>query len=141
MRIVHDSILGGVLAAFAVGAAGAQAVAPPPPPPQAASAPASAPLPMTAASRQNPTRNAAITASENAKEPGNQRPEERVIPQISIPLKPRHGTAAAGTAPAPAGVPGAVNDGAARCTAAGNAGERAACERGLAASGPVKPER
>lgn len=97
---------------------------------------------MTAASRQVPTRNAAITAAENAKEPGNQRPEERVIPQIRIPLKPRNSAAAATIASAPAGnVPGGVDDGAARCMAAGSASEKAACESGLAASGPVKSKR
>ena len=98
---------------------------------------------MTAASKQVPTRNAAVTAAENAKEPGNQRPEERVIPQISIPLKPRGSTAAAATPTSvPAGrVSGGVDDGAARCLAIGSASEKAACERGLAASGPVKSQR
>ncbi|KQV47390.1 hypothetical protein ASC95_24825 [Pelomonas sp. Root1217] len=134
MRIVFDAFLGGMLAVAAVGATWAQADKP-------ASSPASASAPVTAASRQVPTRNAAITASENAREPGNQRPEERVIPQISIPLKPREGTIAAATAAsAPAGnVPGGVDDGAARCLA--SASDRAACERGLAASGPVKSKR
>jgi len=98
---------------------------------------------MTAASKQVPTRNAAVMAAENAKEPGNQRPEERLIPQISIPLKSRDRTAAAAnaaSAPA-ASVPGHVDDGAARCLAAGSSLEKAACERGLAASAPVKPLR
>jgi hypothetical protein len=82
-----------------------------------------------------------ITAAENAKEPGNQRPEERVIPQISIPLKSRTGTAAA-AATAPTGsVLGGVDDGVARCLAAGSASEKAACERRLAAPAPVKPQR
>ncbi len=87
-----------------------------------------------------PTRNAAITASENAKEPGNQRPEERVIPQISVPLKSRANPNTAVTpASAPAGnVPGTVNDGAARCMALSSAGEKAACERRLPASGPSR---
>ncbi len=98
---------------------------------------------MTAASRQVPTRNAAITASENAKEPGNQRPEERVIPQISIPLRNKNVMPlAAIPASAPVGsVPGRVNEGAARCVAISSASEKAACERGLAASGPMKSER
>ncbi|RZA17361.1 MAG: hypothetical protein EOP93_13455 [Lysobacteraceae bacterium] len=133
MRIVFDSLLGGLLAAAVAGGACAQSAPPP-------SAPASAVAPMSAASRQVPTRNAAITASENAKEPGNQRPEERVIPQISIPLKPRNSPpAAAITASAPAGtVPGGVNESAARCLATRNVIEKAACERGLAASAPAK---
>ena len=98
---------------------------------------------MTAASKALPARNPAITAAENAKEPGSQRPDERVIPQISIPLKSRNSaTVTATPASAPAGsVPGGVNEGAARCLAAGNASEKAACERALAASGPVKPGR
>ncbi|RZL39707.1 MAG: hypothetical protein EOP35_03090 [Rubrivivax sp.] len=98
---------------------------------------------MTAASRQVPTRNPALTAAENTREPGNQRPEERVIPQISIPFKSRNSTVpSATTAPMPAAnVPGGVDDGAARCLAAGSASQRSACERGLAASGPMKPTR
>jgi hypothetical protein len=86
---------------------------------------------------------AAVVAAENAKEPGAQRPEERVIPQLSVPLQSRRNAAlAAAAASAPPGsVPGAVNDGAARCLAARSASERAACERGLPASAPVKPTR
>jgi hypothetical protein len=134
MRFVFDALLGGILSA-AVGVACAQSPTPP-------RAPASAPVPMTAASRANPPRNPAITAAENAKEPGGQRPEERVIPQISVPLV-RKGSpvSAAATASAPTGsIPGAVNDSAARCLAAGTAGQKAACER-AAATSPVKPVR
>ncbi len=133
MRIVFDAILGGMLAAAATGAAFAQSVTPPAPP-------ASAAVPMTAASKQNPTRNAAVMASENAKEPGNQRPEERVIPQISIPFKPRNSTAFAASGPT-GSVPGGVDDGAARCLATGSGSEKAACERALAASAAVKSQR
>lgn len=134
MRTVSDAILGSLLAAAVVSAASGQAVAP-------ASAPASAAPPLTAASRQVPTRNPAITASENAKEPGNQRPEERVIPQISIPLKTRSGVAAV-AASAPSGSkPGGVDDGAARCLATRNADERAACERRQPASAPERTAR
>ncbi|MBW8843729.1 MAG: hypothetical protein JF607_01970 [Burkholderiales bacterium] len=135
MRIVFDSILGGVMAAAVTGAAWAQSAAP-------SSPPASAAAPANAASKPAP-RNPAITAAENAKEPGNQRPEERVVPQISIPLKTRNSSAAAtATASAPIGsVPGRVNEGAARCLALGGAEEKAACERRLAASAPVKAER
>lgn len=135
MKLVLATIVGSMLAAALAGGAGAQSAVPPLPP-------ASAAEPMSAASKQVPTRNAAITAAESAKEPGNQRPEERVIPQISIPLKPRNSTATAIAASAPAGsVPGGVDDGAARCLAAGGAGDRAACERGLSASSPVKSKR
>lgn len=97
---------------------------------------------MTAASKQVPTRNAAVMAAENAKEPGSQRPDERVIPQIRIPLKSRNSsTDVAATSVPPGNVPGGVDDSAARCLAAGSASEKAACERGLAASGPAKPQR
>ncbi|MGQ3053863.1 MAG: hypothetical protein ACT6S0_18965 [Roseateles sp.] len=87
-----------------------------------------------------PPRNPAILASENAKEPGVRRPEERVIPQLSVPFTGRNVGATAASAPAD-NLPGAVNDGAARCIAARSASERAACERALAASAPVKVQR
>lgn len=133
MRFVPHSLLGGALAVAVASAAFAQGAAP--------ARPASAPV--TAASRVVPTRNAAVMAAENAKEPGVQRPEERVIPQISVPLKPRNsGAAAAATASAPVGsVPGAVNDMAARCMAASDAADKAACQRRPAASEPVEPKR
>lgn len=138
MRIVFGFILGGVMAA---GAAGAQSVAPPSPPASPPSAPASASGPAAAASRAMPARNPAITAAENAKEPGVQRPEERVIPQISVPLRSRNIAPTSTTASAPGGSrPGAVNDDAARCLARSGS-ERAACERALAASAPLKTGR
>ncbi len=71
------------------------------------------------------------------------RPEERVIPQISVPLKTRNTVdVAAPSASRPAGSrPGAINDGAARCLAT-EASERAACEqRESATSAPVKTAR
>ncbi|MFG6416120.1 hypothetical protein ACG02S_19670 [Roseateles sp. DC23W] len=133
MRLVVDAITGGLLAAALASTAVAQPAKPMP-------LPASAPVPDTAASRQVPTRNPAIRAAENAKEPGVQRPEERVIPQISLPLRSRNVTPAT-SASAPAGsIPGGVNDDAARCLAAGTAQEKAACERGSAASLPAKPK-
>jgi len=133
MRTVSEAILGGLLAAAVIGASG-QAVAP-------ASSPASAAAPLTAASRQVPTRNAAITAAENAKEPGNQRPEERVVPQISIPLKPRNPALSAAASTPVVTVPGGVDDGAARCLALRSADEKAACERRRAASVPGEKSR
>ena len=143
MRLAVDYLLGSILAAVAaiaiVSSADAQPAAAPVPAP---SAPASATVPAIAASQPVPSRNAAVRAAENAKEPGNQRPEERVIPQISIPLRQKNIAPSPATpASAPGNVPGGVDDGAARCLAARNAGEKAACERGLAASGPVKPAR
>lgn len=135
MRHVAHPLLGGLLLSVAMGAASAQ-----PAPP--ASTPASAPA--TAASRVVPTRNPAIIAAENAKEPGVQRPEERVVPQISVPLvRKNNPVSPAATASAPSGsLPGAVNDGAARCLAAESAADKAACERAEAASAPrTKPAR
>ena len=125
MRIVIDSFVGAIVALAAMGAACAQGAAPA----------GSASAPMTAASRAIPARNPAIVAAENAKEPGVQRPEERVIPQISVPLKSRAVPSASASAVL-AGAPGVVNDGAARCLAIRDAAEKAACERRLAASSP-----
>jgi hypothetical protein len=130
MRLVVESCLGGIVAAALAGAASAQSAAPPSPP-------ASASVPAAVASRAAPARNPAITAAENAKEPGVQRPEERVIPQISVPLKSRQGSAAAPASAPAGGRPAAVNDGAARCLASSGS-DKAACERGSAASAPVK---
>lgn len=121
----------GAFVAMAAGTASAQSAPVPA---------ASAPAPMTAASRTMPTRNPALTAAENTREPGLQRPDQRAVPQVSVALRGRLGTEAT-AASAPAGsLPGAVNDGAARCLAAGSASDRAACERALAASAP-KAER
>lgn len=135
MKVVLNIIIGSILAAAVTAGARAQPATP-------ASRPASAAEPMTAASKQIPTRNAAILAAENAKEPGNQRPEERVIPQIRIPLKSRTGPAAETNTAVPAGtVPGGVDDGAARCLTAKTAADKATCERRLAASAPTTSPR
>ncbi|HEY9106380.1 MAG TPA: hypothetical protein VIN58_06855 [Roseateles sp.] len=133
MRIVPDFLLAGLLAAAAASAAFAQSS------PPASAPPASAAVPVTAASRIVPTRNAAVTAAENAKEPGAQRPEEKVIPQISLPLRTRPEKAVAAAASGPSTGAGALNDGAARCLATANTAEKAACERGVSASAPAKP--
>ncbi|MDR7333311.1 hypothetical protein [Roseateles asaccharophilus] len=127
MKLALTLLVGGWLAA-ASGAACAQAAA--------ASAPA------TAASKTVPARNPVLTAAENAKEPGVQRPDERVIPQISVPLRSRQSTIlAAAAASVPAGrASGVVNDAAARCLASSGS-EKAACERDAAASRPAQPKR
>lgn len=143
MRLAVDYILGSILAAVAAIAIASSAEAQPAKPPSPPASAASATVPANAASQPVPSRNAAVRAAENAKEPGNQRPEERVVPQISIPLKSRNiAPTPAIAASAPGNVPGGVDDGAARCLASRSAGEKAACERGLkaglAASGPVK---
>ncbi|MDR7268142.1 putative component of type VI protein secretion system [Pelomonas saccharophila] len=134
MRFVLDFLVGGITAVIVTSAACAQ-------PAPSSSPPASAP--ETAASRVAPDRNPALTASENAKEPGVQRPEERVVPQISVPLRSRNITApAAPPASAPVGSrPGGVNDAAARCLAADSAKTKAACEGAGKASEPAKAAR
>lgn len=119
MSIVVNTLLGSLLAAGLTGAVCAQPVT---------TSPASAP--MRAASKPIPAQSPAVAAAENAKEPGAQRPEERVVPQVSIPLKGRKGAFPA-TSAASATVPGGINEAAARCKAAA---DREACERGLAAS-------
>ena len=131
------SILAAVISVAFTGAACAQ------PSVMRASPPSSAPVPAAAASKPIPSRSPAVKAAENAIEPGVLRPEQRVIPQITLPLQGRNSpSSAAPAASLPAGsVPGAVNDGAARCLATSGAAEKAACERGLAASAPLKKGR
>lgn len=104
---------------------------------------ASAPVPAAAASKPIPLRSAAVEAAVKSNEAGKLPPEQRVIPQITVPLKGRDSpSSVAPAASLPAGsVPGAVNDGAARCLAVIGAAEKAACERGLPASGPLKMGR
>lgn len=137
MKSAFVSVLGAVIAVAFTGAACAQPSVMP------ASSPSSAAVPAAAASKPIPSRSTAVKAAENANEPGVLRPEQRVIPQITLPLKGRNSpSSAAPSASLPAGsVPGAVNDGAARCLATSSAAEKAACERSLAASGPLKTGR
>lgn len=126
MRTAIPTVALALLAAAFCGAAPAQ-------PPAAPARPASAAEPAVAASRWVPARNAAVTAAENAKEPGVQRPQERVLPQLRVPLASRSVTVAAS---APAGT-GTVDDGAARCVAARTDRDKAACERARTASQPL----
>ncbi|MDY0746971.1 hypothetical protein SNE35_20835 [Paucibacter sp. R3-3] len=88
----------------------------------------------------NQTRSPAVRAAEKAKEPGSLQPEQRAIPQISVPLKTRNSPSPATPAASlPAGsVPGAVNDDAARCLAADSGKLKAACERGRPASAAAR---
>ncbi len=136
MKSVSASVLGAVIGVIFTAAACAQSV-------MHAPVPASAPVPAPAASKPILPRSTAVRAAEKSNEPGTLRPEQRVIPQISMPLKSANSPSpAAPAASLPAGsVPGAVNDGAARCRASSGAKEMAACERGLAASGPLKMGR
>jgi hypothetical protein len=127
MRSAFDFVLSAAFAVALNGFAYAQSAVPP-------SSPTSAPAPKPAASTPIPARSAAVMAAENANEPGKLGPEERVIPQISVPLKPRN---SAPEASQPNGrATGAIDDAAARCLATLGAVERAACQRGLSASGP-----
>ena len=128
MKSVFVSVLGAVIAMAFAAAACAQSSTPAP---QASSAPA------PAASKAILNRSTAVRAAEKANEPGTLQPEQRVIPQISVPLRRSNGPSpAAPSASLPAGtVSGAVNDGAARCLATGAAKASAACERRAPASG------
>lgn len=132
--LVAAMAMGAMVVTGISGAASSQTVMSPP---QMASAP------VPAASKPIPIRSPAVKAAENANEPGKLRPEQRVIPQISLPLKGNNlASPMAPAASLPAGsVPGAVNDGAARCLATSGAKDLAACERGLPASGPLKMRR
>ena len=136
MKAANFAVLGAVMAVVFTGAACAQAVMPAPLP---SSAPV--PAPAAAASKPIPSRSAAVKAAENANEPGKLSPEQRVIPQIVLPLKGRNDPSPAAASLPVGSVPGAVDDGAARCLASSDAAEKAACERGLAASGTVKTGR
>lgn len=134
MKTALFPVLGVVLIALvSAGVACAQGVEPVVPP----LSPASAPTPAIAASKPIQMRSPAVRAAEKANEPGTLQPEQRVIPQISVPLKRRDvPSPATPAASRPLGsVAGTVNDGAARCIAVNGAAERAACERGLPASG------
>ena len=136
MKSAFSSLLGVLMMVSLPGAASAQSVLPP-------VLPSSAPVPMSAASTPMPLRSPAVKAAENANEPGKLRPEQRVIPQITVPLKGSNSPSpAAPSASLNVGsVPGAVNDGAARCLATSGPKEMAACERGFPASGPLKMGR
>ncbi len=131
MKSVFVPVLGAVIA-IAGAHAFAQSVEPVVPP----TSPASATGPAPPASTPIQTRSPAVRAAEKAKEPGILQPEQRVIPQISVPLKRANSaTPATPAASRPAGsVAGTVNDGVARCVAASDAAEKAACERGSASA-------
>jgi len=123
------------IAAACGGAAQAQStVAKPAPPPNGASAVQSkVPGP-------NPTQQSV----ENARPPGEMRPELPVKPQITIPFK---GVDANKLPPGKAGtskaVKGGIDDSAARCLAIADAAERTRCEQkaAAAAAAAAKPAR
>ena len=101
----------------------------------AASAPASAPAPSTPEPRvQTPTE-----LRDSATPPGDLRPEERVTPQIVIPLRKTAPSTKAQRAAARRGVAasasGGIDDSAARCEAEASKATREACRASLAAKG------
>ena len=103
----------------------AQTVAP------AASAPASAPL----ASKPGPRLQTPTELRDSASTPGDLRPEERVTPQIVLPLRqgvPAPRTAARRSATASSA---GIDDSVARCEAQASEEARRVCRAGLAPKG------
>jgi hypothetical protein len=83
------------------------------------------PTPQRAAS-QPATSSPAVQAAEEARVPGEMRPEKRPVPQVVVPLKrpaPSDDATASAASPAPSG----VDDEVARCLASNDRRERAAC--------------
>jgi len=118
------------IAAACGGAAHAQSVPTKPP----ASAKAASAVPSTVPG-PSPTQQSV----ENARPPGEMRPELPVKPQITIPFK---GADADKLPPGKAGtskaVKGGIDDSAARCLAIADAGERTRCEQRAAAAAAAK---
>ena len=115
--------------ATAMVSATAQSAAP------AASAPASAPLPSTPGPRvRTPTE-----LRGSATPPGDLRPEERVIPQIVIPLRkaapPNKAQRAATRRGVAASASGGIDDSAARCEAEASKAAREECRASVAPKG------
>ena len=79
----------------------------------------------------------AVRAAENAEVPGDLRPENRALPQLSIPLKRK---ASKGAASGAAGSNN-IDDAAARCLARKTKWERAECESAGVRSPPAAPVR
>lgn len=106
----------------------------------AVSAPASAPQ----ASRPGPRVQTPTELREGSSAPGDLRPEEKVTPQIVIPLrkgppptKAERAAARRGTAAASA----AIDDAAARCEAQSSKAAREQCGAGIAQKRPSQPTR
>jgi len=113
----------------AMASATAQSAAP------AASAPASAPSPSTPGHRvQTPSE-----LRDSATSPGDLRPEERVTPQIVIPLRkaapPTKAERAATRRGVAASASGGIDDSAARCEAEASKAAREACRASLTPKG------
>jgi hypothetical protein len=92
--------------------------------------------PGAAASAASQPVNAARTAAKAAQDaevPGDVRPENPVVPQLSIPLK-RERSKELVAAPKSGNAVGGVDDGAARCRAMKTSTERTECQRALASS-------
>ena len=79
----------------------------------------------------------AVRAAENAEVPGDLRPENRALPQLSIPLKRK---ASKGAASAAGGSKG-IDDDAARCLAKNTKRERAECQSAGDRNIPAAPRQ
>ena len=121
-----------LLTTATIGVAAVSALAQPVAP--AASTPASAPL----ASKPGPKLQTPTELRDSASTPGDLRPEERVTPQIVIPLRQ---TVPAAKAPratarqAAAASSAGIDDSVARCEAQVSEAARRTCRAGLAAKG------
>lgn len=127
----------GIVCWASVTAADAVTTATPLPPGTAASAASAAAPGQTRRERASPAQSPAVRAAQGAVTPGELRPDNPVVPQIAVPLRrPRDaaGSDRAGSAP------GTIDDSAARCRAATNDRERAACIRSGSVSG-TPPKR
>ena len=101
--------------------------------PATAASAASAVAPaQTRRERASPPQSPAVRAAQGAVSPGELRPENPVVPQIAVPLRRPRDTAGSDRA---GSAPGAIDDSAARCRAATNDRERAACIRSGNVSG------
>jgi hypothetical protein len=127
----------GIVCWASLSAADAATPSTPPAPGTAASAASAVAPGQTRRERASPAQSPAVRAAQGAVTPGELRPENPVVPQIAVPLRrPRDvpGSGRAGSAP------GAIDDSAARCRAASNDRERAACIRSGNVSG-TPPKR
>lgn len=95
----------------------------------AASAPAAVPAVAPPAAKPEKRPATPEEKRDSATEPGELRPDSRVVPQINVPLKPS-GPGKATYVPPPRGKPaqsGGVDDSAARCNAIADAAARKEC--------------
>jgi hypothetical protein len=98
-----------------------------------------APAPLRAPS-QPPTISPAVRAAEEARVPGEMRPERRPVPQVVVPLKGQ-ATSDEAAAPTTPSVPSGIDDEVARCLASTDRRERAACHALVQGRKPVAAAR